>query len=244
MILKRESKLAKLKAQLTALKAQIAAGGSFAGDVWPLLKEHLKVVQDWQTTAPAISKESSDMELRIIELIKADGVAVAVGGGVAGVGEAAGSEATAAAAVVGGRSVAPAAVAVAEAKAAPAANAKAAKAAPTTMTVEIAVEGYTAENFEGGPSKAIAQSVDTFLALKAGTTTVEGACKTLPGAGKSAAKCALVLQGNMDADSVTSKMDDLSADPTLFLGKLKAAGAADATGITIVEPAQVKEADE
>ena len=111
------------------------------------------------------------------------------------------------------------------------------------MTAEIAVEGYTAENFEGGPSKAIAQSVDTFLALKAGTTSVEGACKTLPGAGKSV-KCTLVLQGNMDADSVTSKMDDLSADPTLFLGKLKAAGAADATGITIVEPAQVKEADE
>jgi hypothetical protein len=238
MILKREAKLAKLKAQLSALKAQIAAGGSFAGDVWPLLKEHLKVVQDWQTTAPAISKESSDMELRVIELIKADGVAVAVGGGVAGAGEAAGSEATAAAPVGGGSGVA-----VAEAKVAPAAGSEA-NAKPTTMTAEIAVEGYTAENFEGGPSKALETSVDAFLALKAGTTTVEGACKTLPGAGKSAAKCALILQGKMDADSVTSKMDDLSADPTLFLGKLKAAGATDATGITIVEPPRVKEADE
>ena len=45
MILKREAKLAKLKAQLTALNKAIAAGGSFAGDVWPLLKAHLKVVQ-------------------------------------------------------------------------------------------------------------------------------------------------------------------------------------------------------
>jgi hypothetical protein len=226
MILKREAKLKKLKGQLTALNKAIAAGGSFAADVWPLLEAHMKVMKEWKEQAPMTAKEADAAEAKVIEAIK-----------------------------TGKQPAAPAEPAAPASPAGDTGNATDTGPAPSmneefkedpngarqvTVAVAMAVGGFKADAFGEAAKTALAKTLAKTLSLPASSAHVQNVNQLV--GDDNAVKVFLSLRlGDLPAASAKMKISTIRDDPAPFLEQLRAAGAPGAKAVTVMGEAKTVE---